>query len=170
MERIVGGWEVAGVGIIESGRPTTIYSPAFTLTNVVRTPASCNGCSPSMFNVHVDPTGSKIYLTADQMALFSTPGPGEFSNVGRNFFRLASFKTLNLSIGKVTRITERQSLETRLEIQNVTNSEQYDEPAANRIDDPSFGSLNPNLLEGNLGPPGLASIPRKMQLSAKYSF
>lgn len=169
-QHILGGWELAGVGIIESGRPTTIYSPANTLTNVVRTPADCAGCSPNMFNVHQDSTGSNNYLTPSQMAQFSTPGPGEFSNVGRNFFRLAGFKVLNLSIGKVTNITETQSLETRIEMQNVTNSEEYDEPASNRINSSQFGNLNPSVLENNLGPPGLASTPRKIQLSVKYSF
>lgn len=167
-DRVLGGWEIAGIFIAESGRPTTVYSPAYTIGNVVRTPANCNGCSPDLFQIVNDSTGSKNYLTPDKMARFSTPAPGEFSNVGRNFFRLGRFATLNLTLGKTTRIAERHTLETRLEVQNVTNSVFYDQPASARIDSSAFGSLNPFLVE-SFGL-ALASTPRTMQLALKYSF
>ena len=35
VDRIVGGWDVAGILILESGRPFTVYSGANTLTNAV---------------------------------------------------------------------------------------------------------------------------------------
>ena len=168
LDRIVDGWEVAGVVIVESGRPTTVFSPANTISNVVNTPANCSGCSSDMFQIVRDGQGSLNYLTPAEMAKFSTPEPGEFSNVGRNFFRLSNYATMNMSIGKITRIRERHTLETRLEIQNVTNSVFFDQPASARIDSPNFGSANAALIE-SFGL-GLASSPRTMQLSAKYSF
>jgi hypothetical protein len=122
-----------------------------------------------MFNVHRDPaTGLLTYLTPGQMNLFSTPGPGEYSNVGRNFFRLAPYKNLSMSVGKKTKITERQTFEMRLEVQNVTNSVMYDEPASNRYTSSVFGSIDPAYVE-NAGR-GLTSDPRKMQVSLKYTF
>ena len=48
LDRMIGGWEIAGSVVAESGRPTTIYSPAYTTSNIVRTPASCTGCTPGM--------------------------------------------------------------------------------------------------------------------------
>jgi len=169
VERILGGWELGGLGIIESGRPTTIYALSNTISQVVRTPANCTSCSADLLQLHFDPTiGTMSYVTPDIIAKFSRPAPGTFSNVGRNAFRLAGYKTMNLTIGKKTRITERQSLETRLEIQNVTNSEEYDQMASNLITSPAFGNLNPAVL--NAVGLSLSSNPRKMQVSVKYSF
>jgi len=168
LDRILGGWELGGLGMIESGRPTTVYAFSNTLSQVVRTPANCTGCSPDMFQLRRDAAGNPTYVTPDIVAKFSTPTPGSFSNVGRNAFRLAGYKTMNLSAGKKTRITERQSLETRLEIQNVFNSEEYDQMASNLITNASFGNLNPAVL--NAFGLSLSSNPRKMQVSAKYIF
>jgi hypothetical protein len=165
----VGGWELGGVGIIESGRPTTIYALSNAISQVVRTPANCAGCSPDMLQLHFDPTiGTMSYVTPEITAKFSTPAPGTFSNVGRNAFRLAGYKTMNVSVGKKTRITERQSLETRLEIQNLFNSEQYDQMASNLITSSAFGNLNPATL--NAFGISLSSSPRRMQASLKYTF
>lgn len=169
-DRVLSGWEISGFGILESGRPTTVYGPAYTVSNVVRTPANCNGCSPHMFSIHRDPdTGLLTYLTPNQVSMFSSPAPGQFSNVGRNYFRLAGYKNLSMSIGKKTKLTERQQLELRLEIQNVFNSVQYDEPASNLITSSGFGILDPQILVIDYGR-GLTSDPRKMQVSVKYSF
>ena len=135
----------------------------------MRTVANCDQCSPHMFKIHRDPdTGLLTYVTPDQIAKFSTPAPGEFSNVGRNFFRLAGYKNLSMSIGKKTRITERQQLEMRLEIQNVTNSVHYDEPGSNRYLNGDFGVVDPATVVSDGR--GLTSDPRKMQLSVKYTF
>ncbi|MDP9158628.1 MAG: TonB-dependent receptor, partial [Acidobacteriota bacterium] len=108
VDRLLGGWEIAGSTVVESGRPSTIYSPAYTTSDIVRTPASCNGCTHDMLHVHFNPdTAGLNYLTTAQMKMFFTPGPGEFSNIGRNFFRLGRYSVVNLSVGKVTHITER---------------------------------------------------------------
>jgi hypothetical protein len=122
-----------------------------------------------MLQVHFDPAiGTMSYVTPAIVAKFSTPAPGTFSNVGRNAFRLAGYKTMNLAVGKKTRITEHQTLETRLEIQNLFNSEQYDQMASNIFNNANFGNLNPAVLN-NAGL-SLSSNPRKMQISLKYIF
>jgi hypothetical protein len=112
--------------------------------------------------------GTLTYLTPDQKDQFFTPGPGEFSNLGRNFFRLGQNAQLNLAIGKVTRIAENHALEIRLEMQNATNSIHFDQPASARIDSGRFGSLNAARLQNA----GLAygTFPRTMQLAVKYTF
>jgi hypothetical protein len=165
IERVFGGWEIAGIGTIETGRPFTIYSAANTTSQAVRTPANCTGCSPYMGQIHSEPTlqGFNAYFTAAQNTLFTTPAPGQQSNVGRNAFRLGHFRDLDMAVGKKTRITERQNLELRLEIQNFTNSVMYDLPESATITSSAFGRLN----QTNVG---LASNARRMQISAKYSF
>ena len=171
LDRTMGGWEIGGFGIIESGRPTTVYSTTndYTLSSVVRTVANCDGCSPSMFHIHRDSsTGLLTYVTPEQIAKFSTPAAGQFSNVGRNFFRLAGYNNLSISIAKKFRITERQEMEARLEVQNVTNSVHYDEPGSNRYNNGDFGVVDP--LTVSEDGRGLTSDPRKMQVSIRYTF
>ena len=169
LDRVIGGWEISGDVVAESGRPTTIYSPAFTTSNVVRTPASCNGCTHDMLHVHFNPdTGGLNYLTTAQMNIFFTPAPGSPSNIGRNFFRLGRYNVMNVSVGKVTRITEKQALELRMEMQNALNSKHYDQPASIRTNSGVFGAVDAGTVE-NVGLlPG--SNPRTIQLSAKYTF
>ncbi len=90
LDRVIGGWEISGNAVAETGHPLTVYSPAYTLSSIVRTPASCTGCSRGMFKVHYDKDSQTLnYLTPAQIAKFSTPPPGQFSNIGRNYFRLA---------------------------------------------------------------------------------
>lgn len=169
VDRALGGWEIAGSTVIETGRPITIYSPAFTTSDIVRTPASCSGCTHNMLHVHFNPdTGGLNYLTTAQMNMFFTPGPGQFSNLGRNFFRLPGYSVANISLGKVTRIKERESLELRLEMQNAFNSKHYDEPASNRTNSGVFGAVDA-LTVVNFGR-AEGSSPRTIQLSAKYAF
>lgn len=171
LDRIVGGWEIGGFGILESGRPTTVFANTndYTLSSVVRSVANCTGCSPNMFHIHRDAsTGLLTYVTPEQISQFSRPGPGEFSNVGRNFFRLAGYSNLSMSVAKRFRITEQQELETRLEVQNVTNSVHYDEPGSNRFGNGDFGVVDPlTVVEDGRG---LTSDPRKMQVSIRYTF
>jgi hypothetical protein len=173
-DRLIGGWELSGDFVAESGHPTTIYSPAFTTSSIVNSPASCNGCSHGMLHVHLDPptpangmTASLNYLTPAQKAMFFTPAPGEFSNLGRNFFRLAPYSVVNLSFGKVTRLKWNHTLELRMEMQNAFNSVHYDEPARARIDSGLFGVLDAAAVENFVSP---GSSPRTIQLSAKYTF
>jgi len=171
LDRVVSGWQVGGFAIVESGRPTTVYSNSndYTLSSILRTVADCTGCTTNMFHIHRDEsTGLLTYVTPEQIAKFSTPGPGEFSNVGRNFFRLAGYRNLSMSLAKVTRIKEGQELELRLEVQNVPNSVHYDEPGSNRYGNGDFGVVDP--LTVSQDGRGLTSDPRKMQLSAKYTF
>ena len=167
VNRLIAGWEIAGSTVIESGRPTTIYSPAYTTSDIVRTPASCTGCSPKMLHAHNDPMTGLNYFTQTQMDMFYTPAPGQFSNLGRNYFRLPGYSVANISFGKVTRISERTSLELRLEMQNAFNSRHYEEPASIRTNSGVFGNIDPATVNNYVAE---GSSPRTMQLSAKFAF
>jgi hypothetical protein len=88
--------------------------------------------------------------------------------VGRNFFRLAGYTNLSMSIAKKFRIAEGQEFQARLEVQNVLNSVHYDEPGSTRYNNPDFGVIDP-LRVSNDGR-GLSSDPRTMQVSVRYTF
>ena len=71
-----------------------------------------------------------------------------FANGGRNIFRGDSQKRADLSLYKVTRITERSSLRLGMDVFNITNTPSFDTPG-NNFTGSDFGNP-PNYLP--LGP------------------
>ena len=159
LDRVIGGWELAGIVIWESGRPFTVYSGINTISNVVQTPANCNACNATMGNFVVE-NGRTFFFSAGQRSQFSAPAPGEFSNTGRNFFNTPATFRMDLTLGKKFRIRESMNLELRAEMQNVTNHVNQDNPTAT-ITNSAFGRVDDS---------GVLFPARKIQLAAKFNF
>jgi hypothetical protein len=155
---LIDGWTLSGQFVAESGRPMTVYSGSNTLSNVVQTPANCSGCSHSFGSVH-DESGLVWYFTPEERAKFTTPGSGEFSNTGRNYFRGPGGYFLNMSLAKRTRVTGRQILEIRADSTNVLNHPIFDFPTLT-VTSTTFGRIRNSL----------ASTARQVMLGVKYSF
>ena len=157
---LISGWTLSGQMVAQSGRPFTVYGGSNTLTNVVQTPANCDGCSSSFGNVHEE-DGVVWYLTPEERARFSTPGPGEMGNTGRNAFRLAGSYFVNLSLAKRTRIVGEQILEIRADATNVTNH-------------PNWGGLlNSSIVTSSVfgrNRTPIGNNARKVMLGVKYYF
>ncbi|MBN9661055.1 MAG: carboxypeptidase regulatory-like domain-containing protein [Acidobacteria bacterium] len=158
-QRIIGGWQVAGVGTFQSGRPFSVYSGFYTFNNVVQSFANCDGCTPTMGNVQDGPGGVKWFFTADQLAKFKPLGMGELGNTGRNFFRSPGGWGLDGSFLKRTAITERVNFEFRADMTNLTNTPQFGAPTATATST-IFGRIRDTVL----------SSSRKIQLGAKINF
>ena len=108
-------------------------------------------------------------------AAFTVPPAGVFGNAGRNILRGPNFAQVDLSFGKNTRITERTSLQLRVEIFNVFNFTNFADPSGGISCGGSVGVCGGfgeslatvgNQLGGLLGFGG----PRQIQLSARFSF
>jgi hypothetical protein len=189
IDQIIGGWEVAGNFIWESGRPITLYAgstvtgsfPGATFSSDTVTPLSCFGnCDPYLghayfdnakaqpqqyfFNFQPFDSATNCATSTDGKTKLCIPGPGQFSNIGRNYFRQGIFANLNATIAKTFQVTEHQSLQARLEMQNVTNSQMYDTFGSQNLQSGVFMRLNP-ASDGVL-----VNSPRRMQLSLKYTF
>jgi hypothetical protein len=161
VDRVLGGWEVAGVFRRQSGRPFTIYSGSNTVSNVVQSPADCNGCDPDMGEVRINPeNGIPFFFSKGQIEQFTVPEAGELGNTGRNAFRGPRRVNLDLMIGKRTRLTEGHDLEFRLEMTNATNTPSYGLPNSTVITSSEFGLLRNSFV----------SASRKIQLALKYNF
>lgn len=172
VERLIGGWSVTGSVVWTSGRPFTIYSGSNTFSNVLQTPANCDGCTQDMIRRAFEAaSGTEFYLSPAQRGaafnqatltrgIFSVPEAGEFSNTGRNFFTTPGFFNVNLAIGKATRITENHRLEYRLEMQNATNTPSFGLPNSAVITDSTFAQARGNTV----------STARKIQMALKYVF
>lgn len=179
LEHVVGGWSVAGNAFYETGRPITFFSGANTFSGTVQTPASCSGaCDPYTGSVYFDSTqGVQYYFNTQPFNKTSNtrvinnnggtlfiPAAGEFSNIGRNYFRQSINAGLNATIAKRFTVREGHELQARLEMQNVTNSQMYDTYGSQSIQSSVFTRLN-QAVDGVMN-----NGPRRMQLSLKYSF
>ena len=136
----------------------TVYGGSNTLSNVVQTPANCTGCSSSFGRIHEE-NGTVFYFTPEERAKFSTPGPGEMGNTGRNGFRVPGSYFVNLSLAKRTRTVGSQILEFRADSTNVLNHPVWGLPT---------GTITLSTFGRNRTPIGNNS--RKVMLGVKYYF
>ena len=157
-DMLIGGWQLSGQMVAQSGRPMTVYSGSNTMSNVVQTPANCDGCSPDFGSVH-DEGGLVWYFTPEERAKFSIPAPGDASNVGRNFFRGPGGYFINLSLAKRTRVVGSQLLEIRVDTTNVTNHPVFGFPTLTTTTG-TFGRIRNTV----------TSASRKVMLGVKYYF
>jgi hypothetical protein len=173
VNQIVGGWEVASSVILQSGRPFTVYSGAFTFSNVVLSPANCQGCSPDMGSV-VQTAGTNFIFTPEQIAQFSTPAPGELGNTGRNFFTGPKFFNLDMTLRKKFHFSEVRNLEFRADINNLTNTPSFEFPiaATSSIGLQSPGFTGTPSINGTFGRirDSVNSNSRRIQLGVKFNF
>jgi hypothetical protein len=156
--RLASGWTLSGQMVAQSGRPITVYSGSNTMSNIVQTPANCNGCSANFGSIH-DEGGLVWFFTPEERAKFSTLGAGEFSNVGRNFFRGPGSWYVNTSLAKRTRVAGTQILEFRADGTNIFNEPSWGFPTA---------TITSGLFGRNRTPIGANS--RKIMLGVKYYF
>src|SRR5262249_42923348 len=85
--RVIGGWEIAGLGRLTSGRPFSTFAGTNTVSNIVQTTANCNGCARGDGSPFTEPqSGLLWYFDAPERAKFSAPGAGQLGNTPRNFF------------------------------------------------------------------------------------
>lgn len=171
VDRIIGGWQLAGVLALQSGRPFTVYSGSNTYSNAIQTPANCSGCRPDMGKAFFDATGGTIFFfdqntrgaafvpATNTRGIFTVPDPGTLGNTGRNFFTAPTFFQWDMSFAKSVRIVEAHSLQFRADLQNVTNTPIFDFPTAT-ITDATFGRIRTSV----------QNTARRVQFSLRYSF
>ncbi len=169
VNQIVGGWELSSSLILQSGRPFTVYSGAFTVSNVVLSPANCTSCTPDMSGV-VQNAGTTFIFSADEIARFTTPAPGELGNTGRNFFKGPKFFNMDMSVRKKFVFSESKNLEFRADINNLTNTPSFEFPIASTASIGSAsGGVPTNLAFGRIRD-SVNSNSRRIQLGIRFQF
>jgi hypothetical protein len=154
LKHAFGGWQPAGLWRFTSGGPFNV------LTGRDNSLTGINGDRP---NVLGNPNLSKDRARGEQIARYFDPTMfdanrlGEFGNTGRNALRGPGFATIDFSMIKNFRITERHGVQFRAEIFNLLNHANLSNPGAT-WGTPTFGRI--------LG----AADPRLVQLALKYSF
>jgi Carboxypeptidase regulatory-like domain len=122
----------AGCGGLPTGFVAQLSgNPPAGFLAVVNTPGG--GASRNVRRPNLIP-GANPYLSNDRLILnpaaFSTPDPGTFGNVPRNFLRGPNFRQFDLIFNKRFRFTEATNLEFRTEVFNVFNRANFDIPGS----------------------------------------
>jgi outer membrane receptor protein involved in Fe transport len=177
-----GGWRVGGILNARSGVPINVTLSRAdngtvngqTMTNIP------GGNSRGTQRPDVVP-GVDPYLKDGvrwlNPAAFTTPQPGTFGSLSRNALRGPEFVQLDMMLSKDFQFARRQSLQLRVELFNLTNRLNYENPAAslpgNGIAGVPFTEAQAGTFGYMLGPlnrtVGLGTA-RQTQISLRYSF
>ena len=177
-----GGWRIGTIVNARSGVPlnVTIARPdnatvnGVTVANIpggnsrgTQRPDLVPGVNPYLEN------GGVRYLNP---AAFTTPQPGTFGNMPRNYLRGPKFWQADLVVSKDVRFASSQSVQLRVEMFNITNRLNYENPAValpNGTPGVPFTDAQAGTFGYMLGPlnrtVGLGT-PRQMQISLRYLF
>jgi len=154
--KVVDGWAISGLTVIQSGQPYSVvdYSGAVgsifygTSDGITNPIVPLSGCSPKQ--ALTGASGATAGAPALKASCFGLPllNPGDLNGAipandpyetnfithgQRNIFRQSWQRRADISIRKITQLTERFSLKYTMDIFNVTNTASFDIP----IDDVS---------------------------------
>jgi hypothetical protein len=177
-----GGWRVGGILNARSGVPINVtISRADNVTVGGQTVTNIpGGNSRGTQRPDVVP-GVDPYLKDGvrwlNPAAFTTPQPGTFGNLGRNALRGPEFVQLDMMFSKDFQFAQRQSFQLRVELFNLTNRLNFENPAASLPGNGAPGTPFTDVQAGTfgymLGPlnrtVGLGTA-RQTQVSLRYSF
>ncbi len=163
---MLGGWQVNALFNFYTGTPFTVNSGQNTSgtgenadrAEVIGNPfTGIPASSPNNYIYFFNPNA------------FAAPAKGTYSNQARNTFRGPNLYQVDFSAFKTTHITERVSLQLRMEIFNLFNRVNL-APVTNTITDSGLGQVTSTLDNYN-GAPGIGSgASRNVQLGAKLIF
>jgi Carboxypeptidase regulatory-like domain len=168
-QRFIEGWNVNGVLTAETGRPFTVYSGFGQHSNIVNSTANCDGCPRDMGEVNKNAAnfgGVPGYFTAEEIAKFSQPGPGELGNTGRNYFTGPGRYNIDMAILKRTNFGENKNFELRFEFFNLLNHANFAFP---HTDSTIQNAVLSNTAFGRIRD-GLSNESRKIRIGAKINF
>jgi hypothetical protein len=165
VDRLVGGWSIAALGILRTGVASTVHT-----TNTSGNGNFTNQRPNRVAGVSQYGTGSgpDNFLNG---AAYSMPADGTFGNLGRNTFYGPSYEQIDFSVLKKTRLTEKKNLEFRAEFFNLFNHPNFDEPNGFWGTDSSgkvfasFGQIF-NTLGRTLG----VGTSRQIQLALRFNY
>jgi hypothetical protein len=171
--KILGGWQISGIGQFRTGRPITFISGRGTVNRAARsgnnTPNTTLTLSElqSMTGLFQSPTTTLPLLIDPKLigtdgrantAFFSHPTAGTFGRLSLTPVNGPGYWNVDTALIKRTKFTETLNLELRLEAFNVFNHTNFSVPNSLDINDANFGKINSTF------------DPRILQLAFKFNF
>ena len=149
-DALVGGWSLEGITRVETGPPIMV-STSEDIANTGRKTQRLN----LVGNPNDGPkTAEKFFNTS----AFVRPPLYQFGNASPNITNADRILSLDFTLHKAFKITERHALEFRSEVFNLTNTTSFGDPVGN-INSGDFGRVN-----------GQRVASRQIQLSLRYRF
>jgi hypothetical protein len=126
VDAVAGGWRVSSDFTFHTGFAQTVFAGQdLSGTGGFSTRPNCVPGVPQTLPFGPDPASVAAgtpHFNFLNPAAVSQPGPGTFGNCPVGAFRGPGYKAVNLSLGKGFSVTERQSLEFRVDAVNVFNT------------------------------------------------
>jgi hypothetical protein len=152
VDAAIGGWTLFADFVAQGGSP---FTPRMQVNNSF---ALSGLWYP---NVAGDPTaipGGQNINSWFNVGAFAAPTPGTFGNMGRNIVYGPRLTSINMSLHKTYKFTERLNLD-------------FSANAANVINHPSFAQPDKSIGPGHIGRISATSVgARQMELVAKFRF
>jgi hypothetical protein len=157
LDSLIGGWDVGLLALWQSGRVVSYLSGRSTGPTIVSSFANYTGDR----NIgKVMREGDGVYwLTEEEISRFSYPAAGEIGTGGRNAFRGPRFFSVDISLAKKFRVSERQAVIFRAEAYNLFNNTNFATPNPDFSQKATFGRISSTI--GN---------PRMLQMALRYDF
>ena len=155
---IVGGWQLSGFAIFQSGYPFTVSNGANPAGDY-----NLDGTAGDRPNAPLNPLASSGYTRAQFLggifpaSAFAIPTPGSDGTLGRNTFRGPGFAEVDLSLGKRFAIGERLHVGVRFDSYNALNHVNLNAPVS-------------DLSSSNFGKSTSALLPRQYQAGVRIEF
>jgi hypothetical protein len=152
---LLGGWDLGGLAIWESGSPMTFSSGRYTaLSYNVTSWDNYSGTDRGIGSIMRKGDGV-YFIDPSLISKFDYPGVADFGNSGRNTFRGPRFLNVDASLVKSFALTERKRIVFRAEAYNLFNNVDFANPSLAISTPSSFGKIsnvvnNPRLLQGAL--------------------
>ncbi len=162
MDRIIGGWQLSGVGRWSSGLPFSVISGAGWGTNWLEK-SNMIQTGPIQTGTSIGANGAPNAFAnpAQALAALQNPYPGEAGQ--RNNFRGDGYFGIDARMAKNWKLSERTGMQFAWDVYNVTNSVRFDVNPLN--------SLQNLTTSGSFGVYGATlTTPRVQQLSLRFSF
>jgi hypothetical protein len=155
LRHVLGGWQVNGIVVFQSGRPFSVVSGRDN---------SQSGVNQDRADLVGDPalpggrSRAEVIERYFNVVAFALNPVGTFGTSGRNILRGPNFSTVDLSLTKDVAVTKSHKVQLRAEAFNLFNRVNLETPN-NNLSSASFGRIT-----------GTVGDPRVIQLGLRYAF
>ena len=166
--RAIGEWQVAALGVLQSGTPITIlddsagsvygnypFENRAQLSGLAR-PTTSGSLFSRVLNGYLN---SAAFTSAPEAPSGTRPEDTDFGNSGEGLVRGPGQRNLDMAFERTIHIAESHALHVRGEFFNLTNTANFNNPVNNVSAGPVFGAIT-----------STSSNPRIIQLALKYQF
>lgn len=155
IRNVASGWSLSGIVSFATGLPISLSeNDDNSLIGANAVPVDVPNFAGGKVLADTNPRHRNPYFNT---SLFSNEQLGQFGNSRRRFFHGPGLNNFNMTLGKITKITESKSLELRLEAFNLFNHAQFINPTG-EINASQFGLVTS------------ARDPRILQIGARFLF